>query len=184
MREQKNDRSTTASLTVEVEAVPVHLAFEANSLAGQVFYLLDRDLSEVLKEHKKAIWGDLLKKNGVFSDGARGTIIKEILRAPDNPRKYPAALICTADKLSRMTPLTNASYAKAIDTLRIEASKFFIIDSEGKAKIEGLKAETYYICGIGETHRKSGIWNVRVEIKPGKNSLRLDGKNITGRQSF
>jgi hypothetical protein len=105
MREQKNIEkppkggTQNSSLTVEVEAAPVHLPFETNSLAGQVFYILDRDLSEILKENRKAIWGDLLKKNGSFSDGARAQNIKEILSAPDNPRKYPAALICTADKL-------------------------------------------------------------------------------------
>lgn len=90
----------------------------------------------------------------------------------------------TADKLARMTPTINASYTKAIDALRIQAIKFFIIDSAGKAKVEGLKADTYYVCGVGETHRKSGIWNVRVELKPGKNSLRLDSKNMTGRQNL
>ncbi len=152
-------------------------------LAGQVFYLLDRDLSEVLKENKKAIWGDLLKRNNMFSDGARGTIIKELLRTPDNPRKYPAALICTADKLSRMTPTINASYTKAIDILRAQAIKFFVIDAEGKAKIEGLKPGIYYICGVGEINRKNGVWNVQAELKPGGNRLLLDGGNITGRQS-
>ncbi len=198
MREQKNTTkplaggiqeppkggTQNASLTVEVETAPIYKPFDVPLLAGQVFYLLDRDLSEVLKENKKAIWGNLLKKKPSFSEGARGEHIGEILSLPDNPRKYPAALICTADKLARMTPTTNASYTKAIDVLRIEAVKFFIIDSAGKAEIEGLKAGIYYICGVGETSRKNGVWNVRVELKPGKNSLRLDGKNITGRQNL
>jgi len=59
--------------------------------------------------------------------------------------------------------------------LRSEALKFFITDSQGKARIEELEAGTYYICGVGET--RNGIWNVRVDLKPGKNSLILGNKN-------
>jgi hypothetical protein len=105
-------------------------------------------------------------------------------RRDGEQHKYNILKELPADKLSRMTPVINGSYTKAIDALRIQAVKFFIIDSEGKAKIEGLKAGIYYICGVGETSRKSGVWNVRVEIKPGKNSLRLDSKNMTGRQNL
>ncbi len=196
MREQKRDKTgsgeppeggagnAAASLVVEVEKVSTYMPFDTHSLAGQVFYVLDRDLSEVLKENRDAIWRDLTKKNPPFSEGARGAYIKEILSLPDNPRKYPAALILNADKHARMTPEINAGYAKALDVLRIQAIKFFIIDSEGKAEIEGLKAKTYYVCGVGETGRKSGAWNVRVELRPGRNSLKLDGGNITGRRDL
>jgi hypothetical protein len=171
---------STASLTVKVETEASYVELEAHMLAGQVFYILDRDLSEVLKENKNAIWGDLLKKK----DSGREETIREILQAPDHNRKYPAALICTAEKTSRLSPALNISYAKALDVLRVQAVRFFIVDSQGKAAIEDLKLGTCYICGIGKTKKKSGVWNVRVDLKPGKNNLRLDGKNMTGRQNL
>ncbi|HEV7642383.1 MAG TPA: hypothetical protein VGO50_00450 [Pyrinomonadaceae bacterium] len=171
-----------ASLTVKVEEEASYVELGSHMLAGQVFYLLDRDLSEILKENKNTIWGNLLKKRELFSDSARGENIREILRAPDHARKYPAALICTAEKLAHLTSGIGAIYAKALDIIRIQAVRIFVIDSQGKAHIDNLAAGTYYVCGVGETKRKSGVWNVRVELKPSKNSLRLDGKNMTGRR--
>jgi hypothetical protein len=182
MREQKNKLEAASSLMVKMEKADAPWRFGAHPLAGQVFYVLDKDLSAVLKEHRDAIWGDLLENGRPPSESSRKIDIREILNGPDGPRKYPVALICTAESLARMTPGTNVSYARAIDTLRIQAVKFFVIDAEGKAKIEGLQPGVYYICGLGEINHKSGVWNVRVELKPGKNSLKLSGENITGRQ--
>jgi hypothetical protein len=173
-----------ASLAVKIETEGGYVELGAHMLAGQVFYILDKDLSEVLKENKNTIWGDLLKKKGEFSDSAREEHIREILLAPDHTRKYPAALICTAEKASRMSPAFNVSYAKAIDVLSARAVRFFIIDSEGKAALGDLRSGTCYVCGIGKTKKKSGVWNVRVELKPGKNNLRLDGRNMTGRRNL
>ena len=173
-----------ASLTVKVESESSFVELDAHMLAGQVFYILDRDLSEILKENKNAIWGDLLKKKGAFSDTSRGEHLREILLAPDDIRKYPAALICTADKASRMSPAMGVSYAKAIDVISSSAVRLFVIDSDGKAALEDLNSGTCYVCGIGKTKKKSGVWNVRVDLKPGKNNLQLDGKNMTGRHIF
>lgn len=172
-----------ASLAVEIERDQIRLPYDAHPLSGRVLYVLDRDLSEILKENRSVIWKDFLRRD-LYPDNVRGGNISAILRGPDNPRKYPAALICTAEKLSRITPLINGSYAKALDTLRIRSVRFFVIDVEGKAKIENLKAGIYFVCGVGETRQRSGVWNVRVELKPGKNSLKLDSKNLIGRQNL
>ncbi|HEV7645621.1 MAG TPA: hypothetical protein VGO50_16910 [Pyrinomonadaceae bacterium] len=166
MRKQKDGGTGNASLTVKVESEAGYVELNAHMLAGQVFYILDRDLSEILKENKNAIWGNLLKKKG--SDTSRGDSIREILKAPDQIRKYPAALICTADKTSRIYSPINVCYTRAIDVLSAQAVRFFIIDSDGKAAIGDLKPGTCYVCGIGKTKKKSGVWNVQVELKPGK----------------
>ena len=78
----------------------------------------------------------------------------------------------------------SASDGCATDALGSEEIKFFITDSQGKARIEGLKAETYYIGGVSETNQEISFWNVRIELKPGKNSLILDNRNMAGEQSF
>ncbi len=182
MRKQKNGGEGNASLMVKVETESSFVELDAHMMAGQVFYILDRDLSEILEENKNAIWGDLLKKRSLFSDTSRGEHLREILLAPENTRKYPAALICTAEKASRMSPAMGVSYAKAIDVLSARAVRLFVIDSEGKAALEDLKPGNCYVCGIGKTKKKSGVWNVQVELKPGKNNLILDSRNMTGRR--
>jgi len=122
----KGGTLNTASLTVKVETEGGYVELEAHMLAGQVFYILDKDLSEILKENKNAIWGDLLKKKASVSDSARGEHIREILLAPDHIRKYPAALICTADKTSRISSDINISYTRAIDVLTVQSVRFFL----------------------------------------------------------
>ncbi|HEV7643280.1 MAG TPA: hypothetical protein VGO50_04990 [Pyrinomonadaceae bacterium] len=51
MRKQKNGGAGNASLTVKVETEAGYVELDAHIMAGQVFYILDRDLSEVLKEN-------------------------------------------------------------------------------------------------------------------------------------
>ncbi len=81
MRKQKDDRkppkggTQNSSLTVKVETEAGYVELDAHMLAGQVFYILDRSLAEILKENKNAIWGNLLKKK----DGGRTESIREIL---------------------------------------------------------------------------------------------------------
>ncbi len=67
---------------------------------------------------------------------------------------------------------------KALNELRSRAVGFFITDSKGKAKISGLKAETYYVCGVSRMDRGIGAWNVPINLKPGENSLVLDNRNL------
>src|ERR1044072_9377933 len=71
---------------------------------------------------------------------------------------------------------------KALSELRNLAVGFFITDSKGKAKISGLKAKTYYVCGVRKTGRRTwhgiGVWDVPVELKPGENNLVLDNRNL------
>ena len=69
-------------------------------------------------------------------------------------------------------------YAKTKNSLRNHALAFVITDSQGKAEKNDLKAGAYYICGIGHTQKGVVIWNVRIELKPGKNSLTLDNRNL------
>jgi hypothetical protein len=77
--------------------------------------------------------------------------------------------------IADVTFLIGPGNLKAIDALRSEAVEIFITDSQGKAKTEGLKPGIYHICGVGKTG--TGIWSVRIELKPGKNSLILDNRN-------
>ena len=75
--------------------------------------------------------------------------------------------------------LTNEiGYARTMNALRNHSLTFCITDSRGKAEKTGLKAGNYYICGIGHTEQGVVIWNVPLELKAGKNNLRLDNRNM------
>ncbi|HEV7643197.1 MAG TPA: hypothetical protein VGO50_04575 [Pyrinomonadaceae bacterium] len=82
---------------------------------------------------------------------------------------------------SDIIPLIDADHEKAIEQLKSRAIKFIITDSQGKVVVKDLKAKTYYICGISRTHQGVGVWNVRVDMQYGKNSLVLDNKNMTAK---
>jgi len=71
-------------------------------------------------------------------------------------------------------------YVKTMNALRNHALAFLVTDSQGKAETNKLEAGTYYICGISQTHRGFEVWNVRVDLQPGKNSLVLDHRNMSG----
>lgn len=83
------------------------------------------------------------------------------------------------DRSTSDVTLLSAGYAKAIESLKNQAIKFFITDSRGKAEIKGLKMKTYYICGVSKTPQGTGIWNVRINLKPGQNRLVLDSRNMS-----
>ncbi len=81
-------------------------------------------------------------------------------------------------KKSRDAP----DFERALEELRSQAIKFIITDSWGKAVVKGLEAKTYYVCGISQTHQGVGVWNVRVDLQFGKNSLVLDNNNMAAKQ--
>ncbi len=154
---------------------------QTEPLAGQVFYILDRSAEEVLKENKDSIWAKLLE--GVDSDcsnldKALGKKIKNILKfyTDYGERKYALALMHTATQVMSFTPLITASYKKAIEVLENNAIKIFATNPQGRAEIKDLTAGTYYVCGIRKVNWETRVWNIRINLKPGKNGLLLDNR--------
>ncbi len=83
---------------------------------------------------------------------------REIASLEVETRPLPGQVFYILDKnASEVTPPIGAGYAKIINLLRSEAVKIFITDRQGKAKIEGLKAGTYYVCGVGEQEAEFGM---------------------------
>jgi hypothetical protein len=97
-------------------------------LAGQIFYALERDPSDILQEND---------------------LTSEI------------------------------SYARTMNALRNLAIRFCITGPEGKGKITQLRSKAFYICGICHTPQKAGVWNVEIELLPGKNNLVFNDENMT-----
>ena len=51
------------------------------------------------------------------------------------------------------------------------------INAEGKAQTPALAAGTYYLFGSARRGNQPVMWNVRVDLKPGTNSVTLDQRN-------
>ncbi len=84
------------------------------------------------------------------------------------------------DDLLRRNDITSEiGFARTMNTLRNHAVTFFITDSQGQAEVKKLKTGTYHICGISHTRQEVVIWNVKVELNLGRNSLVLNNENMT-----
>ncbi len=98
--------------------------------------------------------------------------------ADADPRKYPLALMNIAALTSSLTPSIRDSYAMAMIVLKNNAVRSAKTDLWGIARIGDLPAGTYYVCGVAERGRGTRVWNVRINLRPGRNSLLLDDKNV------
>jgi hypothetical protein len=52
-------------------------------------------------------------------------------------------------------------------------------DADGKATLPPVPPGVYYLFGIGQYEGKPLVWNVKVQVKPGPNSVTLDQRNGT-----
>jgi hypothetical protein len=52
-------------------------------------------------------------------------------------------------------------------------------DLNGKATLPGVPAGTYYLFAITPYNKKALVWDLRVDLKPGANSVTLDQSNAT-----
>jgi hypothetical protein len=76
-----------------------------------------------------------------------------------------------------LMPLICDAHERALEILRSRSIDFIITNSQGKAKIGGLKAGIHHICGISRMRKDFDVWNIQVELKPGENNLVLDYGN-------
>jgi hypothetical protein len=51
-------------------------------------------------------------------------------------------------------------------------------DLNGKATLPGVPAETYYLFAITAYNKQPLVWDLRVDLKPGANSVTLDQRNV------
>jgi len=51
-------------------------------------------------------------------------------------------------------------------------------DLNGKATLPGVPAGTYYLFAIAPYNKQALVWDLRVDLKPGANSVTLDQRNV------
>jgi len=165
---QKNEK-TVAPAPVAVPKVVARgdLSFQAAVVAdsgnekpieGATFYLLDSDLNNILqsadlKPDKRL---SLLRTFAMANFGASMGIERSV-----------------------------KSFARAMDAVKTHIVATAISDTNGKGQFSSVAEGTYYLMNTSVISRTTGglndrmpvVWNVRVQIHEGANSIRLDQNN-------
>jgi len=77
------------------------------------------------------------------------------------------------------------TFATAMESIKTHVVATTTSDSNGKGQFSSIPAGTYYLMNAGVVYMDTGsltdrnpvLWNVKIEIKPGQNSISLDQKN-------
>ncbi len=155
-------------------------ATESEPVVGQTFYLLNRSAEEILEENRNTIWVFPPEPNfrRPNADLILGKYINEILSsAIADSGKHLIALLHIAALTSETTPLIHTSHLIATELLSTQAIRILWTDWQGSARTADLKAGTYYVCGVFTMDSRARVWNARIDLTPGENSLLLDNYN-------
>lgn len=128
---------------------------DVKPIARTTFYLIDDDLARILRAaglHAPQEYG------GGDSD-------EDLINAYARSIKYS------------ILPAYKDFYPTAKTALQSHVIQQATTDFSGKAEFPAVPSGTYYLMGMSETPRGYAIWNLRVELKPGKNSVTLDQNN-------
>jgi hypothetical protein len=68
---------------------------------------------------------------------------------------------------------------KAVAAIIADSASAVKSTPDGKAVFPAVQPGTYYVFGMGQHQSKPLLWNVRVQIKPGDNSVTLDDRNAS-----
>ena len=52
-------------------------------------------------------------------------------------------------------------------------------DFNGKGQFSAVPAGTYYLMGIGQLYKQVVLWNLKVDLNAGQNSVTLDQNNAS-----
>lgn len=111
-------------------------------------------------------------------DGAPFILAKESLesvlrKAGLQPSAGESAIKLWQKACESRQPLCQQGFARllAVGVGRVK------LDAKGKAQFPALPAGTYYLVGSGVYDDRQVLWDLRIDIKPGANSVTLDQRN-------
>lgn len=142
---------------LSLEAGLVYKSGDTKPVARTTFYLLDDELGKILREA------------GLQPEASHQRIYNDVDRA----------LVSTfASSIKfRILPQYQAFYPAAMEALKPHIIQSVTTDFGGKASFEPVPPKVYYLMGFNETPRGYAIWNLKVDLKPGQNSVTLDQNN-------
>ncbi len=137
--------------TVNFEAAIVYKMGGVQPVARQEFYLLDKDLEEIFKEQGKI---QTKTVTGIFRE--RYYELSDLV--------YP---VLYKEEFASLTNDVIPRYVK----YKLQT------DFQGKAQLKDVIPGTYHLYGNIETRGGRAVWNLRVDLKAGENSVVLDQNN-------
>ena len=129
---------------------------DVKPVARATFYLLDDDLAKILRTA-----GLVAPRNYSGS----GNTDEDLVDAYASSIKY------------RIMGAYKEFGPAAENAVRPHIIQTITTGFDGKATFETVAAGTYYLMGMSETPKGYVIWNLKVELKPGKNFVTLDQNN-------
>ena len=143
--------------TLQIEAGLVFKSGDVKPVARTVFYLLDAEPGEILK------------------DGGVKTSMKSFQNAPPDAK---VLLFNLALAINGQILPENAEFVKAaMPVLQPHIVQTVTTDFSGKAQFSAVKIGTYYLTGFAEVGRASVTWNLKITLGPGPTTIVLDNNN-------
>lgn len=145
-----------ANSTLSFETGLVFKSGDVKPVARTTFYLLDDNLAKILRD--AGLQAPRSYSSDVTSDEA-------LVDAYASSIKYS------------ILPEFKDFFPAATTALKPHITQTVTTDFGGKATFEPVAAGTYYLMGVSETPKGYVVWNLKVELKAGKNSVTLDQNN-------
>ena len=162
----KENVSSKQEAVLSVEAALVFKSGDVKPVARTEFFLLDKNFETVLQE------------SGYMTLITTSTLpqsVKDSFSKMDkiNSVRTFAAVIDNSQSLD----VLQLPLAKAITATQSHITYRATTDFQGKAQFKEVKAGTYYLFGYAKVGESVAVWNVKMEIKEGQNSIILDQNN-------
>lgn len=68
-------------------------------------------------------------------------------------------------------------YDRLMEKVKQHAVATTVSGFDGKGRFSAVEPGTYYLVNLTEIGRSVVLWNLKVELKPGQNSITLDQRN-------
>jgi hypothetical protein len=112
--------------------------------------------------------------------GSRFVVLKEsIEKALSRGGFQPAPGVSVLKGWTVACQIKAVACAQGLNGINADSVGSIRTDVEGRAQVSALAAGTYYVFGTAQRGAQAVIWNVRVELRPGTNSVVLDQRNAT-----
>lgn len=174
--EKKETKPVDESPSLAIEAAMVYNFGGAQPLARTTITLLDQSLTQILRD-AGLHGGDLdIEHNRAFRQ--RNPSAPDFSRyCPRKPDTDATLLDDLANAIQFPTLGDGTFLGKAIEAIKTHTVISGTTDFSGKLELKDLKPSRYFVYAFTQTRGGHALWNIPVEIKPGRNSLTIDNTN-------
>lgn len=163
----KPAKTPTAKIQQDTLAIETGLVFDTGEVARVArtqFYLLDKDLKDVLTETG-------------FIDSTTGNAISDAVAG----RKSQIEQYASLQGQKKRFGTTKDELTKAEEAIKQHSIATMTTDFDGKGSFTATKTGQYFLFGFTFIDSWVLVWNVPVDLKTGSQSLILDQNNVAGK---